>query len=102
MSFKHENDIDKIHSGISPLTMVELKKCRSGLEEQEFWVIPAAKSDHDSSSSVSDGNEFILKHVLTNVTITDSEGLSTSNNDGRIELRRVFLEDYKQFHNSDD
>jgi len=55
---------------------IELRKCRPGLKEQEFWVIPQKKDDETSKT------QFIIQHVTTGATLTSESSL--------IDLERVY------------
>jgi len=87
---------------------VELKKCRVGVAEQEFWAIPVASNDDEdggSNENNDDRQSFILQHVISNVTLGPQMTPSTEERNQAqniIQLRRVFVEEEKQFYQSDE
>ncbi len=87
---------------LEPSIWLEMKKCRTGVPEQEFWAIPFEEKEEgpDSKAREDDQHLFILQHVLTNVTLGPQMDI-TEESPNVLELRRVFLDEEKQFYESD-
>jgi curved DNA-binding protein CbpA len=68
----------------------ELRRCRQGVKEQEFWITPETDDEN-----LTPNYKFIIKHVLTNTTIS-----LPSADDGPVELERVFNEEKDEFFGS--
>ena len=84
-----------------------MKKCRVGVAEQEFWAIPVPSNDNEdggNNENNEDRQSFILQHVISNVTLGPQMAPSTGEQNQAqniIQLHRVFVEEEKQFYQSD-
>ena len=69
----------------------ELRRCRQGMKEQEFWITPEIDNE-----VITTNHKFTITHVLTNATLS----LSTAA-DEAVTFERVFNEERDKFFESD-